>query len=268
MMTDLLYAVAIFAVLCACAYLGMAVRARLPAHHQGRETFEMMALTIGMLVTFAALVLGLVTNAAKARYDGAAHERQQYALVLTALDQCLRDVGPAGDAARADMRSYVAAVIASTWPAEKPPSGVTYPNTKDMPLLGATPVLAGLMNRIGQQVDGLAASTPAQSHVADRCRSVYDQVQTARRAVIEDVRGGLSAPFYRMLVFWLIVIFASFGLISPRHSLSMITIVLCAFSLSTALFVVVDLDRPYGGVFAISSSTMREALAAMMRPEE
>jgi hypothetical protein len=62
------------------------------------------------------------------------------------------------------------------------------------------------------------------------------------------------------------IIFASFGLLAPRDSLSLISIALCAVSLSTAIFVIVNLSRPYDGLFAVSSATMRTALDSMPRP--
>ena len=47
-----------------------------------------MHITIGLLVTFAALVLGLLTASVKQAYDSAANDRQRYALQLGLLDQC------------------------------------------------------------------------------------------------------------------------------------------------------------------------------------
>jgi hypothetical protein len=85
-------------------------------------------------------------------------------------------------------------------------------------------------------------------------------------SVLETKNARLSAPFYRILVFWLMIIFASFGLVAPRHSLSVISIALCAVSLSTAIFVIFDLSRPYDGLLAISSAPMRTALDSMLRP--
>lgn len=265
-MTEFLSALLVFALLCASAGFGLLVHPRLPARHRAHETVEMMTLVIGMLVTFAALVLGLLTASVKATYDAAVQDRETYALELTQLDQCLRNYGPDGEAARADIRTYTAAVIASTWPSEPPPVGVRYPNISGMPRVGATPVLADLMNRIGLEIDRLVPAGTFQTKVQDSCVQKYRDVLHARSDVIEAVQARLSAPFYRVLVFWLMVIFASFGLIAPRHSLSVITIVLCAVSLSSAIFVIIDLSHPYTGSFAISSAGMRAALASMMRP--
>jgi hypothetical protein len=91
----------------------------------------MMTLVIGILVTFAALVLGLITALVKKEYDDAVNYRQEYALLLTQLDRCLRNYGPGADAARAYVRSYTAADIAIVWPSEPPPVGVPYPDTTE-----------------------------------------------------------------------------------------------------------------------------------------
>ena len=97
-MIDLLSALLIVVLLCSSAGLGMFVSPRLPPAHRARETVEMMTLTIGMLVTFAALVLGLITASVKTGYDDAVRYRQEYALQLTELDRCLRNYGPGADA--------------------------------------------------------------------------------------------------------------------------------------------------------------------------
>ena len=264
-MREFWLALTVFVLLCFSASVGMYVRPRLPPVHHTHGTDEMMQLVIGMLVTFAALVLGLLTASVKAAYDEAAHSRQQYALQLTQLDRCLHNYGPGSEAARADIRSYTAAVIASTWPSEPAPAGVPYPDTSGMPLVGPTPVLTDLMNRVGLEIDQLNATDPVRVKEANDCHDDYRSVLRARLGVIENVQEQFSTPFYVILVFWLVVIFASFGLIAPPHRLSMISVALCALSLSSAIFVILDLDRPYGGLFSISSDSMRTALASMTR---
>lgn len=253
----------VFLLLCASAALGIYVRPHLPERHRTRETTELMQITIGLLVTFAALVLGLLTASVKQRYDDAAQDRQQYALNLTLLDQCLRDYGPDAMAARANIRSYTAAVIASTWPSERPPTDVQYPNAKGMPRVGASPVLAGLMNQIGLEITRLTPADAPHAKLLDLCLDRYKAVMDDRLAVIEDARIEFFEPFYGVLAFWLMIIFACFGLVAPRSVLSVIVIVLCAISLSSVTFVILDLSRPYEGYFAISSATMRAALHAM-----
>ena len=71
-------------------------------------------------------------------------------------------------------------------------------------------------------------------------------------------------PFYQVVVVWLMIIFALFGLVAPSNPLSIITIVLSAISLSSVHFVILDLNGPYGGFFSIPSASMRAALSSML----
>lgn len=265
-MLELLTPIAIFFLLCLSALLGRTVHRRMPDTLRTRETIETMQLVIGMLVTFAALVLGLLTASVKSSYDTADRDRHAYALRLTQLDRCLRDYGPETAAIRSDLASYVAAVIASTWPHERPPEGVTYPNVRGMPVIGASPVLGSLMDGIGQRIRTLAPRTPEQTATWDACRLDFREVETSRMTVIEDAAATLSAPFFWMLIFWLIVVFLAMGLVVPRNRIATLGVLLCALSLSSAVFVISDLSLPYRGLMAISSDAMRATLTGITQP--
>jgi hypothetical protein len=82
--------------------------------------------------------------------------------------------------------------------------------------------------------------------------------------VIEQARASFSAPFYWVFVFWLVILFASLGLTAPANPVTVIVIALSAISVTAAMFVILDLDMPYGGLFGIPSDSMRRALADMM----
>ena len=122
------------------------------------------------------------------------------------------------------------------------------------------------MDQAGVQLRRLDPADAFHDKLAAHCLSVYDDVLKARQAVIQDVGGRLSWPFYCILVFWLMVIFAAFGLAAPRNRLALIAILLCAVSLSSAIFVISELSQPYGGLLSIPSTDMRAALAHMMAP--
>ena len=72
-------------------------------------------------------------------------------------------------------------------------------------------------------------------------------------------------PFFVMLVSWLVIIFFCFGLLAPRNATVIIVLLICAFLASDALYLIPELDRPYGGLIAISDAPMREALSYLSR---
>ncbi|MBV8568470.1 MAG: hypothetical protein JO273_23765 [Methylobacteriaceae bacterium] len=264
-MSVLLSSLFLLALLCASAAVGFFVRSRLREEHISKDGIELLQLVIGLLVTFAALVLGLLTASVKSAYDNASHDRGQYAARLAQLDRCMRNYGAGSEPTRAQLASYTAAVIASTWPSEARPQGVTVPDVSTMARTGENPVLAGLMNEIGLEIHQWKPADALHEKLAADCAQQFGDVMKARWAVIEEAHGSISAPFYWILVFWLMVVFASFGLRTPRNALVLIVIGLCAVSVSSAIFVILDMDQPYGGLFGVSSESMRNALKDMLR---
>ena len=68
-------------------------------------------------------------------------------------------------------------------------------------------------------------------------------------------------PFFVILVSWLVIIFFSFGLFSPRNATVIVVLLVCALSAAGALYLIQELDRPYGGLITVSSAPLRNALA-------
>jgi hypothetical protein len=257
--------VVLFAILCASSILGFVVHFRLPERHRSPQSMALVQLAISLLVTFTAIVLGLLTTSVKAGFDEAYNARGQYAAELAQMDRCLRDYGPETAPMRADLRSYAAAVIASTWPDEPPPKGVKYPDTSDMPLTGEVPVLSDIINDVGLKTRSLQPTDDPRKNILAGCLEDYRNLVQARWKVIEGARGSISAPFYWVLVFWLALLFGTFCLTAPPNPMVVTVIALCALSVSVVVFVILDMDEPYGGLFGVPSTSMRNALADMMR---
>jgi hypothetical protein len=265
MLQDPLNSVLLFVILCASAAIGFFIHPRLPERHRSAQSISLVQLAITLLVTFTAIVLGLLTTSVKAGFDDAYSARGEYAGQLAQMDRCLRDYGPETASIREKLRSYVAAVIASTWPDEPRPAGISYPDPSKMPLTGEVPVLADLMNDVGVETRSLDATDFVHKNLMAACVTQFHDLIKARWKVIEGVRGSISAPFYWVLVFWLAILFGTFGLTAAPNPLVVTVVALCALSITVAVFVILDMDEPYGGLFGIPSTAMRNALADMMR---
>jgi multisubunit Na+/H+ antiporter MnhC subunit len=264
-MQDLANSVVVFLILCASAALGFFIHPRLPEHHRSRESMAIVQLVMTLLVNFTAIVLGLLTTSVKSGFDAAYQARGEDAAQIVQLDRCLRDYGPETAHIREQLRGYVAAVLASTWPDEPPPAGVIYPDPSKMPLTGEAQTLSIVLGDVGREIRSLQPSSPAQNNVLVACGEQFRDMLKARWKVIEGARASISAPFYWVLVFWLAILFGTFGLAGRPNTMIMTVIGLCVLSVTVAVFVILDLDSPYGGVFGIPSATMRNALADLMR---
>jgi hypothetical protein len=256
----------LFALLCAAAAVGFLVKSRLPERHRSRDSFELVQLSINLLVTFTAIVLGLLTNSVKNGFDAAYSERGAYAASLVQLDHCLRDYGPETLSMQDQMRSYTAAVIATTWPDEAPPQGVKLPDTDGIPVTGESPRLGAILDKVGSALRGLAPADPLHQRLQASCLALFGDMEKSRWRVIEQARASISQPFYWVLILWLVILFASIGLTAPPSAVTVIVVLLSVTSIVSAVFVIQDLDMPYGGLFGIPSTSMRQALADMTAP--
>jgi hypothetical protein len=65
------------------------------------------------------------------------------------------------------------------------------------------------------------------------------------------------------VVFWLTIVFISFGLHAPRNPAVVTVLFLCALSVSGAIFLILELYDPFEGWLQIPSAPLRNALAQL-----
>jgi hypothetical protein len=264
-MSQMAPAGALFLVLCGAAALGAYVRAKLPEKHRSTETMALVQVTISLLVTFTSIVLGLLTGAVTTQFQQASRNDGGFAGQLVQVDQCLRDYGPETAPMRQQFRGYVAAVLTSTWPDEPAPKDISHPDVSKDPVLGEGVSLTALLNTVRTELRELSPKNAVQERVLTDCTAEYSSFLKSRWDIIEESTSSISPPFYGVLSIWLVILFASFGLIARPNPVSGIIVALSALSIAVAVGVIADLDQPYGGLFSIPSTATRNALADMVR---
>ncbi|WP_445145671.1 bestrophin-like domain [Dyella sp. Tek66A03] len=256
----------IFAALVVAALIGLGIRRVLPEEHKAQETVQLVQLVNGMLVTFAALMLSLLTASAKASFDNVTDDFHAFSSDLIQLDITLRSYGEEGDQARGLLRSYTAATIACTWPHERPPPGDYYPkdiDPKDISENLDDLRLDQLLNQAGSEVRRLNPSNPYHQALRNEGMEQFARAMNAHWKLIEEAHSSISVPFFLTLAFWLFVIFLSFGLIAPHNALALVTIGLGSLLLASVVYVIVDFDTLFRGMIIVPSQPMRDALTHM-----
>lgn len=255
----------VFAILLGSAGFGVAVQRFLSDAHKNRDTRELSQVVTGMLVTLAALVLGLLTSSVKQSFDQAGSDLREYAVELIGLSQSLHEFGPEAEPARGLLRGYVAGAIASTWPDEPEPAGAVMPADAGRaaaphPRLESE-VLGSVLDRAGRAIRALPQGDPAHALLAAEAVRRFAHLVDGRWKLLEEAHGSIPLPFYRVLVFWLMIVFASLGLIAPRNLLALAMIVLAAVAIASVIFAIMEIDTPFSGLIAVSSAPLRDALA-------
>jgi hypothetical protein len=267
-MNEFLYSLLLFLILLGSSLAGVLLRPLLSERHRGAETVDLVRLVVTMLVTFAALVLGLLTNSVKASFDQINNDFRGYAVDVISLGRSLEEYGPEAQPTFELLRRYTAAAIASTWIDEPPPPGNYYSRSEGAPEAGTeleSSALEAVLVSIEQQIRRLDPADTMHRTLAADCLVRFQRLVEDRWRLIEEAHSSITLPFCLVLTLWLVIVFACFGLSAPRNLLVVTIIALGALSIASAVYVILDLDTPFSGGLTIPSQPMRDALAHLGR---
>ena len=263
-MPSFLRALVVFALLCASAAVGFLLKSQLLERYAQTGALESMSLIISFLVTITAIVVGLLINATKSFIDATQEHWAIFAGQLIRLDQSMRNYGSESEQMRRQLQSFTAAAIVNFWRADDIPIGVNYPDVRKLSKDEAKHVLSDLVNRIELGIIRLKSPDPLHERLAADCFDQYKEFAKARWSLLLAPQNSLPAPFLRMLVAWIMIIFVCLGLRAPANPLVIIVITLSATTLSSMMFAIIDIVDPYKGLYNISSKNMHYALDAML----
>lgn len=235
------------------ALLGALLRAKLPKHHLEEESKDVVKLGMGLVATMAALVLGLLVASAKSSYDSQKNGLDQMSASLIILDSALAEYGPEAQEPRAMLRRLVAVTLARIWPED----------ASETSTLGGAETTAGGRALYGR-IQKLSPQNDTQRTLqAQALRILTDLAQSRWLLIAERESSAIPTPFLFVLTFWLVVLFASFGLLGPPNGTVIASLLVSALSVSGAVFLILELSQPFEGLLRISSAPLRNALAQL-----
>jgi len=231
--------------------LGSVMQRMLPEGHLSSDSKEVVKLAIGVVATLAALVLGLLVASAKSTYDARESEINQITAYVILLDNLLAKYGEEAQPARATLRRAIPPVVDRIWR-----EGQT--GAQEGPFK-ATPEGEAFF----QQIQDLKPTDDMQRGLQVRIVQVTNDLMQARFVLFSHLGSSIPAPFLAVLLLWMIILFAGFSLMSPANATTLASLVICALSVSGAIFLILELDQPFAGMMMIPSEPLRSALPAL-----
>jgi hypothetical protein len=250
-LSALAIAVAVFACVFGSALLAMLLRSALPEHHLSDASRDVVKTGMGLVATMAALVLGLLVASANSAYNAQKDGLDEIAANITLLDNLLEQYGPPAQDAREILYNTVTAAIARLWPA----------NGSQAPTLGTAKVTAGGQSLYARILELSPANAAQNALRSQALQTAISLAQERLLLIAHHESATISAVFLVVLAFWLVMLFGSFGLFAPRNALVIAVLMICALSVSGAIFLTLELAQPFGGLIQISSAPLRNALA-------
>jgi len=197
--------IAIRLIVLACVFgaalIGMFLRAVLPEQHLSADSKDTVRLGIGVISTMAALVLGLLVASAKNFYDAQSSELTQMSANVILLDRVLAHYGPEAKEARDLLRGAVARTLNLIWHQD---------HSEMVPTATGGEVLY-------DKIQALSPKNDAQHALQAQASSMAIDLGKLRWLMFEQGSTSISLPLLWMLVFWLVIVFTSFGLFAPSN---------------------------------------------------
>lgn len=248
-------AVAAVALVCVFggALAGLYLKTHLPGHHLKDDSKDIVKLGIGVIATMTALVLGLLVSSAKNSFDRLSNELTHIAAKVIELDRTLARYGPETRDVRLRLRENYEGVVdfvfsshASTHAARAASDRVQLEDAQSL-------------------IESLAPRNDTQRDLRVQARQLATELAATRWLLLLQETETISMPLLVVVVTWLSLIFTGFGLFAPRNGTVVVALFLCALSVSGAVFLILEMDRPLDGIVKISDAPMRTALGFLGR---
>jgi hypothetical protein len=243
-------------IVCACVFggalLGMFLRRVLPEHHLNADSRSTVNLGIGLIGTMSGIALGLLVASAASKYDTQKNEVTKLSAECVLLDRILAHYGSEAKESRDLLRGTVIRMLDRIWPQDRSQQAHSEPTAT-----GGEAVY--------DEIQELSPQGDGQHYLKGQALTIAMDVGQTRWLMYEQGNVPLPRPLLVVVVFWLTIVFTSFGLYAPRNPTVAGVLFLCALSVSGAIFLILELYTPFGGLIQVSSAPMRDALTQLGR---
>ena len=164
------------------------------------------------------------------------------------LDRVLRRFGPDADDEREMLRNYMTMKLKDL-----------FPQGRAKPVL-ENPKTIVLFEELEDRLSAMEGHSPHQRWLLSRALALASDTAEVRWLLIEQDVIGIPVPVLIVVLFWLCLLFMSFGLFSPRNATVTVALFLCALAAAGAVQTTLDLSRPFEGIVRVSDKPLRHAL--------
>ena len=237
----------LFLFLVGVTLLGRRVGRYLPEDQLSADSRDAVKLAMGFIATMTAVLLGLLITSAKGNFDTEQSEVMQMAAKVAFLDRVLALYGPEAADARLKLRDAIADGVRRMWPAKRSGPVQSAPNEQ----LGDAFYVA---------IHRLSPHDDAQRALKTQTATLMVELGQLRSLLQAQSIPSVSKPLLIALVSWLVLIFFGFSLVAPANATTTLALVASAFSVACAVFLIVEMDHPFGGLIRIPSEPMINVL--------
>lgn len=235
----------------AAAMVGIWIGARLPESHRTNDSRNVVAISMAMVSTLTALVLGLLLSVANTSFRENQEQLMSTSSDLIRMDHLLRLYGPEANEPRVLLRQYAQSMLQDVFPPDDRQRNVENEATLDL---------------VARAENKAALLTPAndtqrwlQPHILD----VSDKIIQEHFALVKQRLDAIPNALMVLMLLWLVLLFASFGLFAPPHLTSVLVLMMSSGAASGAVLLIIELETPNRGFVHLSPDPLQHAIEVM-----
>jgi len=235
---------------------GLFVQKLLPDEHKSDASRDLLQRVAGLVGLLLALTLGIATGTSYSYFTTQQSELESLSAQALLLDQALAQYGPETQPARAQLKDVFVRGYKLFWGGgDADPAALT---------------VAGPLARLralSAFLDTLEPKTEAQKEAQTKARELNWSLTQARLLMSLQVASPpISWSLMAILLFWAIALFFTFSLNSSKNATVVAALAFGAFSAGCAMFLILELARPYTGLFRVSPGALQQTIEFLDLP--
>ncbi|HKD36290.1 MAG TPA: hypothetical protein VKB78_05800 [Pirellulales bacterium] len=208
-------------------------------------------MSMAVVGSIAALVLGLLLSGANTSFNSRSAEVTALSADILRLDQTLRLYGPEANPTRGKLRQYAERKTHDLFPDDPQDFRIDNPSTYEM------------LQQVEELMLELRGADPRRQWLLQQATLLVARIGNANFLLAQENELRTPAPFIALVVFWLTLLFASFGLVAPANAISALALIFCAMAVAGAVGMILEFDHPFGGLIRVPSAPMQRAVSQL-----
>jgi hypothetical protein len=254
-MSNVFISVAVTVLAFGLGLLGLYLKRLLPERHMSAGSRDMIGAVIGLLSLLLALVLGTLVGSAYGFFASQKADIETLCARALELDLAFRQYGedtqPLREALKGSMQEALDAIRGDS---------AAYQRHFE---------LGGYMSKFEKwnaTLSSLAPRSPAQTALVSSMGASSATFQQTRLLMSLELASPIFWPLIVIVVSWATLLFFGFGVTSGLNPTSLGALAFGSFAVASAIFLILELNQPFSGLFRVPSAPIERTIAALESP--
>jgi hypothetical protein len=231
---------------------GLMLRRFLPEVHMTAGSRDVIGAIVGLVTLLLALVLGTLVGSAYNFFATQRSNLESLGAHSIQLDIALAQYGPEAQPLRDGLRAALKDAYNTIWG-----GGASDPRKRQIQFDVAS------MTRLDEAVSSLKPETPLQTKLMPAINANAGAIEQTRLLMAMQLASPVSWPLLYIVVSLAVLLFCGFGVLSRLNLTSLVALALGAFAVASAIFLVLELNRPLDGLFRLPGASIEQTIIAM-----